>query len=258
MSASSAADAALHEQLEAASWPGAAERDVTVVQIVGDTVQGAADSAQDLRTRFELPGDGFMVVLLGKDGHVALRSTRPLTAAALAGTIDAMPMRRAELAARPDPPGLHPTREQLVGAWRLVSIATTSPAGAVADAFFEPGSAGLIVYEASGWMSVDITGPHRVGWPIPESRSAATLEHDMRLKAAAYDSYYAYFGTWDYDQAGSVVTHHVRSSLIPAETGLDYAQQVSVAGNRMTFTGHGRDHGHDVTRTKVWERLSPP
>ncbi|WP_302480229.1 DUF4174 domain-containing protein [Sphingomonas bacterium] len=40
------------------------------------------------------PGD-FQVVLVGKDGHEALRRRGPLPIAALQKTIDAMPMRRA-------------------------------------------------------------------------------------------------------------------------------------------------------------------
>ncbi len=101
MSAGSDADAQLLAQRRlTAAWPGAAERDIAVVQIVGDRVHGAADEAARLRSRFELPAAAFMVVLIGKDGHVALRSSQPLSAAVLAKTIDAMPMRKAETASR--------------------------------------------------------------------------------------------------------------------------------------------------------------
>ncbi|MGI4954966.1 MAG: DUF4174 domain-containing protein [Janthinobacterium lividum] len=78
-----------------AGWPGAADRDVTVVAIVGGAVEGADDTAAALRGRLALPADRFGVVLVGKDGHVALRSAEPVRAAALADAIDAMPMRRA-------------------------------------------------------------------------------------------------------------------------------------------------------------------
>ena len=99
MSAATAADPQLQEQQRLlAGWAGAAERDITVVEIAGDIVHGASDPPERLRKRFALPADGFMVLLLGKDGHVALRSTQPLSIAELAGTIDAMPMRKAEAA----------------------------------------------------------------------------------------------------------------------------------------------------------------
>lgn len=157
----------------------------------------------------------------------------------------------------------HPTREQVLGAWHLVSIETTTHRGKVSDAFFQAGSIGLIVYEASGWMSVQISAPHRVPphsnpLKVPESRSSATLDSHLRLKAAAFDSYYAYYGTWHYEATSGVMTHHVTSSLIPAEAGLDYSQVISMDGNRMTFTGHWRLHGREFTRIKVWARVDRP
>ena len=74
-----------------------------------------------------------------------------------------MPMRKAELERRGRTSRWVriPTREQLIGAWRLVSIESATPGGAVVDPFFEKGSAGFIVYDASGWMSVQISGPHQ-------------------------------------------------------------------------------------------------
>lgn len=73
---------------------GAAERDLVLVEVQGETVVGASDTAAQLRRRYRLPATGFMVVLIGKDGGVKLRQTRPIAAAALEETIDAMPMRR--------------------------------------------------------------------------------------------------------------------------------------------------------------------
>jgi hypothetical protein len=260
LSAPSAVDAALQEQQQmVAFWAGAAERDVDIVQIVGDSLIGAADPASTVRARFGLPPDRFMVVLVGKDGHVALRSNRPVSAATLAARIDAMPIRKAEMAAHPGG-YLHPTRAQFTGSWRLIDIEINRQGSAdtAPDPFFEPGSNGLIVYDPSGWMSVQISGPHRVSWEIPESRPAATLDQNMRLKAAAYDSYYAYFGTWDYDDINAVMTHHVKSSVIPAEVGLDYSQQVSVEGNRLIFIRQTRENGLQFTHRKIWERIPSP
>ncbi len=147
-----------------------------------------------------------------------------------------------------------PPRTALIGVWHLVSIQLTTRDGTMPDPFFEAGSVGLIVYDPSGWMSVQISGPRREAWGIPATRPPTSKQRDVRLKAAAFDSYYAYFGTWDYDERGATMIHHVKASVIPAEVGLDYSQQVRIDGNRMTFTGHAREHGEDMTRTKIWER----
>ncbi len=84
-----------------ASWAGAAEREVSVVHIAGNRVTGAADAASALRDRYRLPADLFTVILIGKDGHVAFRSTTPVRARILDDQIDAMPMRRAARARQP-------------------------------------------------------------------------------------------------------------------------------------------------------------
>jgi len=96
VSASTAEEPALAEQHRIlAGWKtSAAARDLTVVEIVGDTVRGAGDSAAALRRKYHLPAT-FTAILIGKDGGEKLRSAKPLPAAALEATIDAMPMRKA-------------------------------------------------------------------------------------------------------------------------------------------------------------------
>ncbi len=78
---------------------GAAERDLVLVE------PAAADQTR-LRRRYDVPPDAFAALLIGKDGGVKLRSTAPLTAGTLFGTIDAMPMRQAEMRRQARPP--HP------------------------------------------------------------------------------------------------------------------------------------------------------
>ena len=85
----------LQRQILAGWKKEAADRDVSLVEVSGDRVNGAADTAASLRDRYRLEPGAFEVLLIGKDGHVALRSNHPIEAGVLQGTIDAMPMRRA-------------------------------------------------------------------------------------------------------------------------------------------------------------------
>jgi hypothetical protein len=160
-------------------------------------------------------------------------------------------------AALPDPDGAaHVTRQQLIGAWRLVGIEYSGPDGPIVDPFYQADSAGIIIYDPSGWMSVHIVAPNRRSWAVPASRpaSGATAQH-QRLKAAAFDTYYTYSGTWDLDEATSVVIHHVKAALIPAETGVSYAQKVTLEGGRLIFAGTG-SKDEKIVRRKIWERIS--
>jgi Lipocalin-like domain len=148
-------------------------------------------------------------------------------------------------------------KEQLVGAWRLVSMDYRGPDDASVDPFYQPDSTGLIIYDASGWMSVHIAGPHRQAWKVPASRLPTTgSPQDSALKAAAFDGYYAYFGTWDLDEAQSVVTHHVVTALLPAEEGQSYAQQVALENGRLIFTNRSGPQGRQTVRHKIWERVT--
>ena len=80
-----------------AGWDeGARERDLAIVSVIGDRVGGSTDSAATLHKRFRLPEGRFVAILIGKDGGEKMRASRPIAPEVLAGTIDAMPMRRSE------------------------------------------------------------------------------------------------------------------------------------------------------------------
>ena len=60
-------------------------------------VQLSPDDAEAARRKFHVnPGD-FAAILIGKDGGVKLRSSKPLSMQKLEETIDAMPMRKDEV-----------------------------------------------------------------------------------------------------------------------------------------------------------------
>jgi len=83
------------QQQALSEWTGGDDRDVTVVRVERNGVSGAHADAAELRRRYRLPARSFSVALIGKEGHVALRSSTALTAAQLQTAIDAMPMRKA-------------------------------------------------------------------------------------------------------------------------------------------------------------------
>jgi hypothetical protein len=152
----------------------------------------------------------------------------------------------------------HATRQELIGAWRLLSIQIVGPKGPMIDPFYNADSTGMLVYDPSGWMSVQIVGQHRPAMEAAASRPTHDTAGDAQLKAAVLDTYYAYFGTWDYDEATSTVTHHVKSSLIPGETGVSYSQTVTLDGGRLVFTTRREVAGVAAVQKKVWQRILSP
>ncbi len=97
LSAPDPADARLRAQRAAldSARGGLAERDLVVLEAVGTGAE-----AQALRARLDLPAEGFRAVLIGKDGGAKLIADTPIAPARLFATIDAMPMRRAEMRGR--------------------------------------------------------------------------------------------------------------------------------------------------------------
>ncbi len=147
------------------------------------------------------------------------------------------------------------TREQLIGAWHLVRIEYSGPNGSTLDPFYQAGSTGLLIYDASGWMSVSIAAPRRPAFEVPAERLAP--DQDVMIaasKAAAFDSYYAYDGRWDFDAQTSELVHHVVSSLLPAENGKSYAQTATLEHGRLVFSNRSGAHGAETVRRKIWER----
>jgi hypothetical protein len=153
--------------------------------------------------------------------------------------------------------GRRTMRQDLIGAWRLVDIDVEGPAGREPDPFYGNGSRGLLIYDASGWFSIQIESAGRPTLQIPSVRPVAQeSDSTARLKATALDSYYAYYGTWSFDAATSTVTHHAKGALYPAEDGATYPQHVEVVGKRMSFTRTQNVAEHSTVQTKRWERVS--
>jgi hypothetical protein len=149
------------------------------------------------------------------------------------------------------------TKQQIIGAWRLVAIDYSGPNGPLADPVFGPNPQGIIIYDQSGWMSVQIVTANRPAIARPATRmSRVVTPDDAKLAAAAFDTYYAYFGTWDYNPDTSVITHHLTSSLLPYETGLEYRREVTIDGANLKLTARSQEGSEERKRTLSWTRIS--
>jgi hypothetical protein len=148
-----------------------------------------------------------------------------------------------------------PSAQSLVGTWHLVSIDYSGPTGTLSDPVFGPDPHGVIIYDRSGWMSVQIVTANRPTMTRPATRTAGeTSPNDAQLKSKALDTYYAYFGTWEYDAATATITHHLKSSLLPYETGQDYRRQVEFHGTRLRLIVHSGEGDQARSRTLTWDR----
>lgn len=75
---------------------GVKERDIRLIQIIGDEVKGGQGSAQELRNTHKVEPNAFQIILIGKDGTEKYRSAHPMSMQKLFSLIDSMPMRKRE------------------------------------------------------------------------------------------------------------------------------------------------------------------
>ncbi|HEV1993195.1 MAG TPA: lipocalin-like domain-containing protein [Candidatus Acidoferrum sp.] len=116
--------------------------------------------------------------------------------------------------------------KKFVGAWRLVSIEGNPPGRT--NVYDRP--TGLLMYNPSGRISVQIVvrADRKPFAPFSKGLLSATAEE----KAAAFESYGAYFGTYTVDTKAGTITHHLEDSLVPGRRGTD---------NIRWFEFHGED-----------------
>ena len=145
--------------------------------------------------------------------------------------------------------------KKFVGAWRLVSI-EGNPAG---RPFVYDRPTGLIMYDASGHMCVNIVlkAERKPFAPYAKGIVTATTEE----KAAAFETYAAYFGTFTIDAKAGTVTHHLENNLVPGRQGTDNVRWFDFQGpDRLLLTPVEDGQGgvlarKDATYHLLWERL---
>jgi hypothetical protein len=134
----------------------------------------------------------------------------------------------------------------LIGTWRVVEFADLDKDGKWVDWFGEH-PRGYFVYDATGHVHIQIMKVPPLP-PFPEANSddgkPPTAEHAL----AAYNSFFAYFGTYTVDTEIGVVTHHVEGSLSPDYTDTDQPRPFRLKGDRLEI-------GDGKTWRRVLERV---
>lgn len=123
----------------------------------------------------------------------------------------------------PDRPGERLDRSGLVGRWRLVSYTAGIDYPMGRDA------RGVLQYSADGKVSVHIMGA----------------------------GYFAYYGDYTVDEAGSAVTHHLELCSDPRLVGVSNLRNARLEGERLALTGSMQFSGQIREIRVVWEREAP-
>jgi len=136
----------------------------------------------------------------------------------------------------------------LVGTWRLVSVHTWRADGQITYPFGRD-VVGYLIYTEQGHLSLSIMAANR-----PQIQSADMTAGTVAEKAAAYDTYLAYAGT--YRLYADRVVHNLECSLIPQWVGTEQVRFLKFEGNRLTLrTAPLMRDGVETVSNLVWERI---
>lgn len=117
--------------------------------------------------------------------------------------------------------------QKLQGAWRLTDYVAESQNGSV---FYPlgPDASGYIMYTNDAHMSATLMRPNRIKFESTDMMGGTPDEH-----AGAAAGYLSYAGTFVVDEANEVVTHHIKTALVPNWIDNEFKRKVILTGNKL-------------------------
>jgi hypothetical protein len=134
---------------------------------------------------------------------------------------------------------------RLIGNWSLVSYVTEAPDGSTGKPYGD--AVGRLSYDAAGNMAGQVMRPGRS--PVTPGQWAA---QDVR---SAYAGYIAYFGTYEVNEAGDTIVHHVEGALNPSWVAGDQVRRLRFDGDLLILSTDVPKGGSTVRHTLTWKKL---
>jgi hypothetical protein len=135
-------------------------------------------------------------------------------------------------------------REQLVGAWELVSCDRTTAHAVKQPYCVNPN--GILILDASGRYAHMIGARGR-----PKLSNVSHVDAPAEQYKAAAQAFLANFGTWSVNEKDRTLVRHYEGAIIPNFEGTDSKMPVTIVGDELTVAGSENnadlDHGRYVT-----------
>ena len=135
---------------------------------------------------------------------------------------------------------------QLVGNWTLLSYITENPDGSRGKPYGE--AVGRLSYDAHGYMAGQVMRPGR--------SQVAPGEWGAQQVRSAYAGYIAYFGTYEVNEAGDTVVHHVQGALNPGWVGGNQVRSMRFDGDLLVLSTDVAKAGALVRHSLTWKKLA--
>jgi len=138
-------------------------------------------------------------------------------------------------------------KEQLVGAWTLVSSEITDKDG-TKQPDFGSNPKGVLIFDASGKYAQLLEQPGRSKFKARENLRRDTPAEEYGEAARGYA---AAFGTWSVNEADKTLIRLIEGSLIPNAEGREVKASVSVADGELKLSGTA---SNGVKVDQLWKR----
>ncbi|CAG9271256.1 lipocalin-like domain-containing protein [Paraburkholderia unamae] len=122
-------------------------------------------------------------------------------------------------------------REQLIGAWKLVSYVEEPVDGSGTLYPFGETPQGIIMYTPDGYMSAQLCRQERMPFASGDWFKGSAQEYE-----AQGSSYIAYTGPFEVDEATQSLTHSMFISLFPNWIGQTQPRVVKIEGNVLSLS----------------------
>lgn len=122
-------------------------------------------------------------------------------------------------------------RDQLIGAWKLVSYVEKPVDGSAPTYPFGENAQGIIIYTRDGFMSAQLSRRNRASFASDDWYVGKPEEF-----AAAASSYFAYTGPFQVDEERQSLSHSMFISLFPNWVGQTQPRVVDVDRDFLTIT----------------------
>lgn len=140
---------------------------------------------------------------------------------------------------------------RFLGTWQLLESYSERATG---RAPFPLGAKviGRINYDRGGNMAAQLMGEDRSPFKSRDPREISDAEY-----RAAFQTYTAYFGTFELNPAARTVTHHVLGATVPNWPGNDQLRYYELQDDRLILrTPPMRDNdGEKSVHTLVWQKV---
>ncbi len=134
-------------------------------------------------------------------------------------------------------------KNSFLGSWKLISaeykseLQTAYPFGSDPE--------GLLIYDASGWMSVQIM--HR-----DYGQKIAVSDNSKPGNRASFSGYLGYFGTYEIDEANALILHRVAGSTLPHWIGSAQQRSFKFIDGKLILSTPATSKGTEVLAVLEW------